>query len=101
MRHTRQAYGEARYTDLPYRVLVPKQVDGLLVTGRCASGIPDTLLRHRMAVMHMGQAVGTAAALCVASAAQPRDLDIKSLQGHLLDAGFDLGNRSRVRELGL
>ena len=101
MRHTRDTFGEPRFTDMPFRALVPKQVDGLLVSGRCASGVPDTLVRHRMAVMHMGQASGTAAALCAAHGVQPRKLDVRLLQGELLDAGFDLGDRTRVRELGL
>ncbi len=93
--------GECKWTDVPYRVMVPKKVDGLLAVGRSASGIPDTLLRNRMAVKHMGQAGGTAAAICARSDITPRKLDVKELQRTLLDAGFYLGDRHRLKELGL
>ena len=93
--------GEPRWTDVPYRVLLPRGVEGLLAVGRCASGIPDTLLRNRMAVKVMGQAGGTAAALAAASNVPPRELDVKELQGRLLDTGFHLGDRARLKELGL
>ncbi len=96
---TRMKYGEPRWTDVPYRVMVPKKIDGLLAVGRAASGVPDTLLRNRMGVMHMGQACGTAAALCAKNDCTPRDLDVHSLQERLIDDGFYLGNRARLREL--
>ena len=93
--------GECKWTDMPYRVMVPQKVDGMLAVGRSASGIPDTLLRNRMAVKHMGQAGGTAAALAAQSHTSPRDLDVKALQRALLDAGFYLGDMARLKELGL
>ena len=101
LRYTREKTGSYLWTDMPYRVMVAKGVDGLMAVGRSASGIPDTLLRNRMSVMHMGQAGGTAAALAAASKVSPRELDVKELQRRLLDAGFYLGNRERLRELKL
>ena len=98
---TRVKYGRERWTDMPYRVMVPKKIDGLLAVGRSASGVPDTLLRNRMGVMHMGQACGAAAALSARHNCRPRDLDIRALQGHLLDEGFFLGDRARLKALGL
>lgn len=92
---------ECKWTDVPYRVLLPKQVDGLLAVGRCASGIPDTLLRNRMAAKIMGQAGGAAAALAAQKGISPKELDVKELQSLLLDAGFYLGDRRRLKELGL
>ena len=91
--------GECRWTDMPYRVMLPEGIDGLLGAGRSASGIPDTLLRNRMAVMHMGQAGGTAAALCIKNRTTPRDLDVRDLQRTLVDAGFHLGDLARLEEL--
>ena len=96
-----EKHGEYRWTDMPYRVMIPKGVDGMMAVGRSASGIPDTLLRNRMAVMHMGQAGGTAAALAAENNVSPRDIDIRQLQGILLDAGFYLGDRGRLTQLGL
>jgi len=93
--------GACKWTDMPYRVMLPKKGDGLLAVGRSASGIPDTLLRNRMAVKHMGQAGGTAAALCAKQDKSPKELDVKKLQSVLLDAGFYLGDRARLKELGL
>jgi hypothetical protein len=98
---TRDKQGNYTWADVPYRVMVPKNVDGLLAVGRSASGVPDTLLRIRTAVRHMGQAGGTAAALAVKQGVQPRNLDVKALQRKLLEAGFYLGDESRLRELGL
>ena len=93
--------GGPKWVDVPYRVLLPKRVDGLLCTGRSASGKPDTLLRNRMAVKVMGEACGTAAAMCADQGVQPRELDVKSLQRSLLSAGFHLGDDDRLNELGL
>ena len=86
---------------MPYRVMVPKRLDGLLAVGRCASGKPDTLLRNRMAVKVMGEAGGIAAAMASQQGVSPRDLDVKELQGRLLDAGFYLGDRHRLKKLEL
>jgi len=93
--------GEPRWVDLPYRVMLPRGVEGLLAVGRSASGIPDTLLRNRMAAKVMGQAGGVAAALAAAGRTAPRQLDVRQLQGRLLDQGYYLGDRHRLRELGL
>ena len=93
--------GDPKWTDVPYRIMLPKTIDGLLAVGRSASGIPDTLLRNRMAVKVMGQACGTAAALAAKKGLSPKEIDVKELQGLLLDAGFYLGDRRRLKELGL
>lgn len=93
--------GGAKWADMPYRVMLPKTLDGMLAAGRSASGIPDTLLRNRMGCMVMGEACGRAAALAVSEGVAPKQLDVKLLQGALLDAGFYLGDRHRIKELGL
>ena len=107
-------YGEARalryscdekkqcvFVDVPYRVMVPKKIDGMLAVGRSASGIPDTLLRNRTAVQHMGEAGGIAAALAVKAGVTPRKLDVKALQAKLLAAGYYLGDKERLKTLAL
>ena len=68
--------------DIPFRCLVPKDVDGLLVAGRCFSATHEAFASARMipSCMAMGQAAGTAAALSSAQDIQPRDLDIAALQ---------------------
>ena len=92
---------DAPWTDFPYRILVPENVDGLLAAGRSASSIPDTLVRGRMMVMHAGQVAGTAAALTAKQGVTPRRLDVKALQRALLEAGFYLGDEARLQALGL
>lgn len=94
-------HGGVEWTDVPYRVMIPKKTDGLIAVGRSASGIPDTLLRNREGVMYMGQAGGTAAAMAAQSDIEPRVIDVKQLQRKLLKAGFHLGDRARLVELGL
>ena len=89
------------FLDIPYRVMLPRQIDGVLATGRSASRRPGSLLRSRAVMMHMGQAGGTAAALAARGGATPRDLDVRLLQRTLLDDGFHLGDVDRLRELGV
>ena len=96
-----EARVDSPWTDFPYRAMLPKKVNGLLAVGRSASGIPDTLLRSRMTVMHMGQAGGTAAALAVKNGVTPRELNVKTLQQKLLYDSFYLGDHERLKELGL
>ena len=90
-----------QWTDLPYRAMLPKGLEGILAVGRCASCRPDTLLRSRAMVMHMGEVGGTAASLSIDQKAAPRQLDIRTLQSAMLDQGYFLGDRARLRELGL
>ena len=101
LEYTKEKTGEYRWTDVPYRIMVAKGVDGLMAVGRSASCVPDTLLRCRMAVMHMGQVGGMAAALSVEAGKSPACIDVNELQRRLLDSGFYLGDRRRLQTLGL
>jgi len=90
-------YGYRRYLehegyDIPYRCLVPRKIDGLLVAGRCISSEQQPYESHRamVPIMAIGQAAGVAAALSVQEGAVPRDLDAAKLQEHLLQQGAEL-----------
>jgi hypothetical protein len=90
-------YGYRRYLehegyDIPYRCLVPKKVDNLLVAGRCISSEQAPFESHRSIVpsMALGQAAGTAAALAVTEDVRPRDLDVELLQRTLVAQGAEL-----------
>ena len=74
---------------IPYRILVPKSVDGLLVAGRCVSGSRDAMssIRVMPQASAMGQAAGEAAAMCVENGTQPRNVDVKALQERLVKNG--------------
>jgi hypothetical protein len=84
-------YGYRRYLehegyDVPYRCLLPKKIDNLLIAGRCISSEQQPYESHRAMVpmMAIGQAAGTAAALCVKQNVKPHDLDVKILQKELV-----------------
>jgi len=86
--------------DVPYRALVPKDVDGLLAAGKSAvKRGPQMRVRH--VVQLMGQAAGVAAALAVKHGVEPRHVDVKELQKILHELGADLGPQERLEELGL
>ena len=78
---------------VPYRCLVPQKVENLLVAGRCLSAESEAAgaVRVMPPVMAMGQAAGTAAALCVKTGATPRTLDATALVKTLKDQGAFLG----------
>ncbi|MEO0645558.1 MAG: FAD-dependent oxidoreductase [Cyanobacteria bacterium J06650_10] len=74
---------------IPYRALVPKTTDGLLVCEKniSVSHIANGATRLQPVVLGIGQAAGMAAALCVEHQCEPRALDVKLLQtGLILDA---------------
>jgi len=77
---------------IPFRSLVPKQVENLLVAGRCFSGTHEARASARMipACMAMGQAAGTAAAVSVREGLPPRELPVGVLRDHLLRQGVHL-----------
>lgn len=78
--------------DLPYGCFVPLQVEGLLVAGRCISGTHRAHASYRVMsiCMAMGQAIGTAAALCARADCLPRYLEVSALQEALQAQGVVL-----------
>jgi hypothetical protein len=75
--------------DIPYRCLVPKNVDNLLVAGKPISTDRDSYQRFLMQTMVTGQAAGVAAALCARQGITPRELevDVTELQKILVEQG--------------
>ena len=75
--------------DIPYRSLVPKHIDGLLLSGRCISGTSEAHGSYRTqgGMLGIGQAAGAAAAVCVRNQAQPRQQDVKEIQAALDQLG--------------
>jgi len=87
--------------EFPYRQFLPREVDGLLVTGR-ACIIQPPVMRIRWMVLLMGQATGVAAALAAKAGITPRELDVKELQSLLYHKHqAPLGDEKRLQELGL
>ncbi len=80
--------------DIPYRTLIPQEVAGLLVAGRCFSATHDAhaSCRSMAQTMAMGQAAGTAAALAVGGDVPPAEVDVSTLQERLRGAGAKFGD---------
>ncbi len=78
---------------IPYRALLPKGVENLLVAGRLISSDWEAHMstRNTVSCMVQGQAVGTAAALCTKTGVSPRMLDVKLLQKTLKEQGVYFG----------
>ena len=78
--------------DIPYRSLIPKKVENILVAGRSISAdfIASGAIRAEPNCMSLGEAAGTAAALSANLGVAPRNLDIKLLQQKLIEHGAQL-----------
>lgn len=88
--------------DIPYGIILPQNVDNLLVgSGKAVSAVPQTLLRCGVNSMIPAQAAGTAAACAADSGKNVRDVDIRSVQRLLLSQGVFLGSDDRLAKLGL
>lgn len=77
-----------RYT-IPYRCFVPKKIDNLYLAGRNISGTHKAHSNFRVmpVCVMVGQAVGTAAALCVQQSTTPRLLKPQDVQALLAAQG--------------
>jgi hypothetical protein len=87
---------------IPYRVLLPRNIENLLTAGRCVSCTHLALgsIRVMVPCIGMGEAAGTAAALSLNEGIAPRRLDAGRLQQHLRAQGGILAEKDieRVRE---
>ena len=81
-----------RYYEIPYRVLVPRKVENLLVAGRCIAGdaISHASIRSMMCCAVTGQGAGVAAALSVKDGVDVADVDVGRLQAELRRQGVRL-----------
>jgi hypothetical protein len=76
----------------PYRALLPRRIENLLVAGRCGSA---TFLGHAAGksmgnMMGLGQAAGVAAALAARQRVTPRALEVRRVQEALVAMGVPL-----------
>ena len=74
-----------RYYQVPYRVMVPKKIDNLLVAGRAISGTIDAhaSFRNMSCCIVTGQGAGVAAAISLKEKVNVADVDIKKVQDAL------------------
>jgi hypothetical protein len=80
----------------PYRTLLPKQIDNLLVAGRhySATSTAQKMSREIPPCMAMGEAAGVAAAMALDAGVTVRQLDVKRLQARLRAQGADPGDQA-------
>ncbi len=85
---------DGKYYGIPYRCLLPKGVDGLLVAGRLITSDWDAHMstRNTVSCMVQGQAAGTAAAIAAADGVTVRTVDIRKLQQTLREQGVFFGD---------
>ncbi|MDD7985196.1 FAD-dependent oxidoreductase [Lentisphaera marina] len=80
---------EYMYGNIPYRALLPKGYDGILVTGLGISGDGDAMpvIRMQRDIENHSYAAGYASAMAARDQSTVRKIDIKELQRHLVDIG--------------
>lgn len=74
---------------MPYRILLPKGIENLLVAGRSVSAtrMASGSIRPTVQCMVLGEAAGTAAALSVQDNVTARELNVKKLRDKLQENG--------------
>ena len=86
------ARGRDYYT--PYRALLPRGIEQMLVAGRHYSATPSAqkISREIPPCMAMGEAAGVAAAMALSGKTTVRTIDVKELQRRLRSLGADPGD---------
>lgn len=81
-----------RYFEIPYRCLVPKGVENLLVAGRCFSSdyVGQSSPRVQPSCRAFGEAAGIAAALSIDEGVHPRALDGRKVRDIMKKSGANL-----------
>lgn len=80
-------FNEGEYYSIPYRCLIPKGVDNMLVAGRCISVDHETQASIRIMpiVCCLGEAAGNAASVAIKEGLTPKKVDFKKIQALLRD----------------
>lgn len=80
--------------DIPYKTLIPRGIENLLIGGRCISATHEahSAIRVIPIVFAIGQAAGVAAGLSTELGTIPRNLNYQDIQEHLLQQGATLGD---------
>ncbi len=83
---------KGKYT-IPYRTLVPRGVDGLLLAGRCISGTHKAHSSFRVMpiCVNIGQGAATAAVTAIRDGVSLREVDIAKVQQSLGAQGVTVG----------
>jgi len=90
--HIYEAIVDSTFYTIPYRSLLPVDVDNLLIAGRCISAdhVAESTIRGISCCMLTGQAAGTAAALACENNVIPKEINVRELQESLIKQGIKL-----------
>jgi hypothetical protein len=79
--------------EIPLRSLIPKKLENLLIGGRPISATHEahSAIRVQPIAMAIGQAAGTAAAICIREKVAPRQVNVRKVQESLNRQGAQLG----------
>lgn len=85
-------FGKGEWYEIPYRCLLPKDCENLLVAGRCISSDHEAQASYRIMpyCAELGQAAGAAVSVALQDKMPLRDIDIQKLQSILKQEGFVL-----------
>ncbi|MDO4742668.1 MAG: FAD-dependent oxidoreductase [bacterium] len=86
-------FPEGQYYTIPYRSLIPKDADNMLVAGRCISSDHGAQASYRImpTVCSIGEAAGTAVGIAVKDKVSVRNINIQKLQQTLKDNNAFIG----------
>lgn len=86
-------FPDGEYYTIPYRSLIPKNAENLLVAGRCISATHEAQasIRIMAIVCTLGEAAGTAAAIALRDHRAVAQVDIPTLQDTLVKANAFIG----------
>ncbi len=90
--HIYEPITDDRFYTIPFRSLLPVNVDNLIVAGRCicADHVAESSIRGISACMLTGQAAGAAAGLACKGSILPKEVNVPELQGILKSQGVEL-----------
>ena len=83
-------FGDGEYYQIPYRCLIPKDCENMLVAGRCISSTHEAQASYRIMPFccELGQAAGAAVSVAVQDGTDLRGVDIQKLQTILRNEQF-------------
>lgn len=86
-------FPKGEYYTIPYRSLIPKKAENLLVAGRCISSDHGAQASYRImpTVCCIGEAAGCAAGIACKDGVSIREVPVQKLQKKLKDAGAFIG----------
>ena len=86
-------FPEGKYYTIPYRSLIPKNADNLLVAGRCISSDHGAQSSYRTmpTVCSIGEAAGTAIGIAVKDNVTVRNVNVQKLQASLKNNNTFIG----------